>query len=341
MAAPHGATAPPRAPLGAPSAAWVEREGARGIGAAERLRAYRTFLDGARALKASHGSSALFESDVVAQARRAQEDLRALGGSSLRLTRHLEATGLLGDAFAAIRQALARGGPVSVHDLFMDVVEDSTGRQALGDLGLSEATVKAMGEAIRAADVTARADDAGVRVTSARLDRDVRLMPRPRREPPESPGDLLFGRLFDAAVAGWETPGPFPFDVSELPRARGGEPVVRDPLDAMLAASVAARLEMARHVRGLEDGGLATHAGRDPATAGFAALVFASIASTVAIIGATIKVTCAVSQQLGPGDFFCQIGDILLGLALILFAAAAVLAIISIVLQTAGSASSG
>jgi hypothetical protein len=98
---------------------------------------------------------------------------------------------------------------------------------------------------------------------------------------------------------------------------------------------------MARHVRGLEDGGLATHAGADPATAGFAALVLASVASTVAIIGATIKVTCAVSQQLGPGDFFCQIGDILLGLALILFAAAAVLAIISIILQTAGSASSG
>jgi hypothetical protein len=117
--------------------------------------------------------------------------------------------------------------------------------------------------------------------------------------------------------------------------------VTRDPLDGVLGAVIAGRREMARHVRKLEDTGLATYAGRDPATVGLAAVVLAGIASVATLAGAVIKVTCAASQSLTPSSPFCRIGDFLLAFGLLLFAAAAVLGVIALILQTAASASSG
>jgi hypothetical protein len=314
-------------------------EASRAISAGERLRAYRGFLAGARARKAQHGSSPLLEAEVLAQARDAQSDLRALGGSALRVVRHLEATGLLAGTLAAVRDALRTGERVSVDDVFADVVGDETARAALANLGLTEATLGAMGDVIAEANLTVEADGASVRVRSPRRDRDVRLASRPRGIPPGSPAALLFDRVFEAAVAQWEQPGWFPFDVFELRPDRPGEPPVSDPLDAVLGAAVASRLEMARHVRKIEDAGLAAYTGRDPASALTVAAIL-GIAGLVAVAaGGALLAICGLDPNSSPGSRICIAGDLLLAIGIILLVASFVSAVIGFILQTAASAS--
>jgi hypothetical protein len=330
---------PAARPLVPPNADWTGRTARRAMRAAEGVAAYRRFLQGARTHKGERGASPPLEREVLAQARQAQGDLRALSAGALRIARHLEATGLLGESFAAVQTALRRAGRVSVRDLFADIVEDETGRQALKDVGLSEATIQALSEIAAETDATIEADDPGLRVRSSQRGRDVRLVSRPRSGPATSPSQLLFGRLFDAAVDGWETPGHFPFDVTEPPPARKGAPATRDVLDVMLASSIGARLEAARHVRKLEDTGLAVHAGREPASLFTGAVVIGTAGAILIAAGGTIKVICAVSTDLGPGDRICQLGDFLIILGAAFLAAAVVLAVIGAIIQSAAAAS--
>jgi hypothetical protein len=316
---------------------WARSEAARAVQAAEALRAYRGFLDGAREHKAGRGTLPALEREVLAQARHAQAELRALSAASLRIARHLRGTGLLGDVLAATRAALKQAGRVSLADLLADVLDDPETAKAVSDLGMSHATLEAITAVVAGTDVTLEADDAGLRARSARAGRDVRLVGRAPAARPESPGGLIFGRLFDAALDRWETPGAFPFDVAEVRPARRGQPIVSDPLDAMLAAAVATRQEMARHVRKLEDTGLATYAGREPASLLTAAGIIGTVASVLLAVGGVLSLVCAAEGR--PGSSACIAGSFLLAIAFALLAAAAILAVLGFILQTAASAS--
>jgi hypothetical protein len=262
----------------------VGRDAGEGLDAAGRLHGYRQYLAQARASKASRGhdaaSAAAFEREVQAQGRAALTDARALSRSALAVTRQLWSVGALDDRLAATREAAVAAGPVDAVELW-ERATTPAGREVLRRAGFPDGLVQTTDEILRTLAARLTVDGSRLVVTAAADGRQVTgvVVTHPRSPRAATAGDLLTRGRFEALAAAAERGEPAYLEGVALDLAAGARAE-----ELVLHAAFGLWREGVRHARKLEDSGLATYQGGDPATAiiiigaiGLAALIASAI----------------------------------------------------------------
>jgi hypothetical protein len=310
---------PHLAPVHGPS---LREDLATALGSLDGLVGYQQFLADARAAKAKRKrASVAFERSVQVQARRALNDLDAFSGAALRAIQQVNQTDLWA---ATLDEAAAIAGAegVPLRDMWRDLTGTPQYRQALLDHGLSEVVLTRGDELM---------DKLEVRIVKAGTGLAVEGRPpgsqHPRRLPvsakrgtPRSVNDLLQRTQFDAIVDAFHNDG---LAYLELVPAPAG--TVAHPADLFGFAVVAARQRMAEHVRKLEDTGLATYAGEDPASILLAGLIIGLAAS---LAGLGILYLCDHEDEVIQPEWLCVVGKVLFAIGFELLAAMSLLAFI-------------
>jgi hypothetical protein len=254
---------------------------------AANLLAYQRYLGKARSWKAARkGASLGFEREVQAQATQALADAKALAAAVTVVTDHLEAAGKLDGVFDGLLATVKGARSTRVDELWSGLAADASARDMLRKQGLTDEMFAAMGTAF--GRLSGR-----LAVRSGRIVAELTVADR------DATVSAAIGRRRTARPRG----------VAELLGA--GEPDLATVVRGGAAASVAA---VAAHKRKLEDTGLATYTGRDPATLGVIAL-----AGLVAwIVGALLvdaycekKEPASTEPKSKAG---CGIGMLLMGL---------------------------
>jgi hypothetical protein len=223
-----------------------------------RLRAYYDFLTQARAYKASGAAAADgVAAQVLAQAHDALSDFRAVSTSALRVTGSLAQGGALSQLLQSFRQAVAAAGSVSTLDLWKQVTAPGPGRDAILALGIDDASFAMLDQSVSAVDVHVTADGNQLLVSGEMNGETVNgsLMTVPRPANPTSVADLLTRGRFDALSAAFQDGEPaYLQGVALVPDGAYAD-------DVALCGALTAYEEGLRHVRKLEDTGLATYTG--------------------------------------------------------------------------------
>ncbi len=116
------------------------QERAAAMQSVEGLLAYRRFLAGARAAKASRRRvSQSFERNVQKQSRQALSDMNALMSHALNMTGQVNQTALWHSVLKRSGAALERSGPTTVRDLWRDLRARPEAMSALRDFGIRQA----------------------------------------------------------------------------------------------------------------------------------------------------------------------------------------------------------
>ncbi|MBZ0278612.1 MAG: hypothetical protein K8I60_20865 [Anaerolineae bacterium] len=271
-----------------------------------QLVAYGKYLADARTYKAQQRSvSQAFEREVLAQARVTQSDMHTLFGSSLRLIKHMKNAGVIDHALRDFEKATQDAGGVQIGDLWNDIVNDPEARGALVDQGVT-------GEMLDIATGVIQQVDSRVVFEQAHLTVEVKLpgaehskrimMSRTTTRQPHSITALLRQGQFDRIVELFDQPNRMSLDIAPL---KHNAPIPAHEI--ALTGAVLAEQEMARHIRKLEDTGVAIYEGGEPNS--ILALILIGIVLTAILLS-----TC----EEDPDATSCKIGRILLVLGLIL-----------------------
>jgi hypothetical protein len=303
-------------PTTAVNTSAARRDAEDALGAAARLQEYRDYLTRARAAKARRGSTAAssIDREALAHGRRALADARTLSTSALALVRNLSHGGAFDAAAASWVRGVQATGPVRIADAWERLVASDDGPSAMRRAGVGESVLRALGEGVRAVDAHVSADGSRLVVEGTRDGRQVRgaleTAARPAR--PTGVMDLLtrgrFAALTDAVARGQ----PAYLDGVAPPRGdvRAEELVLFGALGVLRDGT--------RHVRKLEDAGLATYEGGAPGVV--AALL--AIGVVLFVIGAIVVIAECKEENPSTGDSgACGVGRVLqaLSAALLLY----------------------
>jgi len=293
--------------------AALHRDAQAGLDAAERLRGYGNFLEQARSIKAkSARAGGNVDREVYAQSLRALEDANTLAVSTLRAVRNMYHGGSLAGVTDTFRRSLQRSGPIAVVDIWAHATTSTRSRGVLERAGISEAMRAAFDATVRAADVRVSADAGRILVDGsaggAPIKTQMTTKPRPA---PSRITDLLFLGRFDALADAFESGEPAYLSGLALP---DDEP---RPEEVALAGVLATYHDMVRHVRKLEDIGLASYRGAGPVT------ILIIVAAALIVAGAIVGYEeCPAFTTLTEGSssdsLACGIAKALFSLGLLL-----------------------
>jgi hypothetical protein len=272
------------------------------IDGAKRLHAYRAFLARARSHKARDARN--MDRLALAGARQALSDNGAFAAAAARSLRALTISGALDDTAEELAVLAKSRGPLSGEELLKRLRADDC-RTCQAALGIEPELLDGLEDAIASfRPVLALVD--GEAVVRGVVNGKPQQLPAPastrRRPPPTRISELLArGRVLDLCDV---LERGEPAYLLGLPPAAGAP-----SLDELVMTDLlAGQAEAARHVRQLEDAGLATHAGGDPGTIAIISL----IALTIGVI--TMLVDCPdgqdVDQNLDEGGS-CAFGALL------------------------------
>lgn len=275
-----------------------------------RVRAYRSFLAGARAAKAA--GSVDIDAQVLARARHVRRQSQDLLEAGARTVRALH----LGGAVANLTDIIARSvksGPVALADLWSRL--DNSCESCVG-MGFDPDLLDEFRQAFGHADLALVESTDGPRVRGKfgerSIDLPIRATPRDSRLPANVPALLASGRLLALCDAIEDGEPAYLLGVG----CAADHPTVDE---AMMLDLLAGQREMIRHVRKLEDIGLSTRTGEDPATV-------ATIAIIIAVVGViTMLIECpdgtqSINDAANSDDAGCAAGAFLatLGIASLL-----------------------
>jgi hypothetical protein len=291
---------------------WLRTKTAEGLGIIEELSSYLSYLEGARDRKSrTPTTSAGFEREALAQARRAERNTRRLLGGSLGILKHLESAGFVDDALRHWTKQIEGRGKISFAEQWKELIESEKVVARFHKAGVSSHTLE-------------RLTEAATRLTRPIEARDGELIVRRPEGPPivlkrrtllrGTIADVLLINHFDAAAELFERTDVAPGAV--LGHSHADEEQHVDPLEAFLAVATRAQRRVTAHVRKLEDTGLAVYEGADPVDA---IIVIVAVAIVAAII---IGIVCEKTDA--EGDV-CDLVDSIAA-ALGFIAAAAVCA---------------
>jgi hypothetical protein len=281
----------------------LARDSAELLGALDRVRSYRAFLARARAAK-SDGRAVDIDREVLAGARVAQADAAVAAASGARVMRALHVGGAFTRLSGAMAESLRGSGPVKADDLWTQVRTDAC-RPCLEKYRVSDDMLDEFGDVLARTDLTIASDGAGVLVEGLIDGQRVRArmaVRAPAAGLPRDPIELLTAGRFVALCDALECAEPA-YLLGTGPRR---EPPSLE--DLLMRDALAGQRESIRHVRKLEDVGLATYSGGDPATV-------VAILLVVAIIGAIIvAVECDEEDQEPGGEpsTACMVGTLML-----------------------------
>jgi hypothetical protein len=279
---------------------------------ATSLLAYQNYLAQARRHKASRQSVSLeFEREIQAQARVALSEMQTLGGSGLRLIKHIKNAGMIGHILERWQDAVNVAGPVQAETIWDDMLADAETRRAFTSLGISDEILT------RVADLFAQLKpsvvlDQGqlsleVKVPGQTQVAQMRLI-NPNSRRPRTVSELLRQGQFDRLVELYDQPGGIKVDIATSRNIRPP-----DVSEAALVGAVLGMQELARHVRKLEDTGLAIYEGKDPAT-----ILIAAIIGGMLLVALGLYITGEFCDQDNPDSTACSIGWILFALGLLM-----------------------
>jgi hypothetical protein len=289
----------------------VRREARQGLEAAVRLDGYRRYLARARAHKASArrdaASTAAFEREVLAQGRASVSDAYALSRSALAVTRQLWSVGALDERLAATREAAASTGAVEVLELWERMTTPAA-REALRAAGFSDQLQETTDGIVRSLRARLSAEGPRLVVTATADGRALTgSVATVRAARPATAGELLSRGRFEELVAAVEGGEPAFLDGVSLD-SRAGAPGE----DLALLGALGVWREGVRHVRKLEDSGLATYAGGDPVTT---IIVIGAIGLAALIASAILSAFC--DEEEDPDSTACIAKDVLFVIAFI------------------------
>jgi hypothetical protein len=226
---------------------------------ADELLGYHRYRRSAGAFKARNkGASIAFEQSALAQSKSALRSAGSLSRSAMTVLQQATHTGWLHEVHSNFTAAVATSGEVQVADLWRQVRNDPAFATHLAQLGLG-------------ADVLSACDEHLATAQGSVVERNGALVMRQGSAPEIVLGGMPQGRprtvvdllqrggaaaLMDHVIAGRPGPGP-----------TLTVPADRIPVDAFVAAGIAlASKQVADHTRRMEDTGVATYEGNDPAT---------------------------------------------------------------------------
>ncbi len=287
--------------------AAVQRDLSAALENADALVSYQKYLADARRYKAKRKTvSQEFERAVQANARRALGDMNTLAGTALRLTHQMTQAGLWNRTVNEIATGLGATGPISAKELWQDLTANESQVAFLRQRGVTDNVMRAVAEAMEGIDATIvlhRGKPAvAVNAPGGRTKR-VRIGPMPTVLP-RSVTEFLRRARFEQVLAAFNDGNAAYLEVVPT-----DEDLEYQLADLVATAAVATRERLAEHVRKLEDTGLATYAGRDPATVG---IVFA-IGVALAVLGTAAQIECDQSDQ--EDEVLCATAFFLLNLA--------------------------
>jgi hypothetical protein len=262
--------------------------------AATDLLRYRDYLAVARAYKASGAGRANdIDTQVLFEARSALSRMQTLATSTLRVVGSLSRGGALDQMTASWRQAAEAAGTVSTLDLWKHATAINGNGDAMGRAGIDAAFFAALDDTLGTIDlrVSAAADRVVIagQLNGKAVDASLATTPLPRRA--ATVPDLLTRGRFAAISNALER---------REPAYLYGAPFAGNDLrveDVALYAALATNLEGIRHVRKLEDTGLATYVGSDPGSL----LIGLLIAGVVLMsLGVTFDILFCAHQQPAP-----------------------------------------
>jgi hypothetical protein len=287
----------------------------------DSLGSYRDYLVAARAEKARRkGVSLAFEAAVQAQARQALRDTEALGGAALRVAQQMHHSRLWDQVLDKAVAGVKASGPVSAQDLWAHLRGSDASMATLRSHGLTADMESALNEAIGSFEATLslRSGKPGFDVKVPGQGRSRRIpLGRTPTGSPTSVADLLRLSEFDRVVAAFTEGRTASLDI-----VASDTEIEYHLADLAALAAVAGHQRVVEHVRKLEDTGLATYSGEDPATA---VAVLAVIAAVSYGVGVVLAQECEKSGD----DVACFAAGFLLIIAAEGFAALAILAFVS------------
>jgi hypothetical protein len=295
---------------GAVNQASILSDAKEGLRSIETLRGYREFLSRARTSKAeAAGASVAFEHEVLSEARRAKEDARVLSTKALRVARHLKNAGLADAALQSWKNGVEAVGTVQLNDVLTDLLQ-GTRLTALQAAGLSRGAIEDIAGAVEQLQPVLLVRHGMMCLQTNRQDEEISISRRPPSGRAKTLNDLLFGNKFDAVADVFHQPSRVLADV--LPTGmRSAGAGTTDPLEALLSGATLVVRDFHRHVRKLEDTGLATHHGAEGVTIALIALLVAALA--LVLIGGIL--------MCDEDDAECMAGALLLMLGMLLFGA--------------------
>lgn len=292
------------------------QERAAAMQSVEGLLAYRRFLAGARAMKASRRRvSQSFERHVQKQSRQALSDMNALMNNALSITGQVNHTALWDSVLKRSGAALERSGPTTMQDLWRDLRGRPEAMSALRDFGITESMVSLSDDLVARADVTISANYGHVEfsaATGAGHQRHTIKLQSGRAK--AASVSELFGRpSFDQMAAAFAREDDVFVSGPASPSARC------EPGEVLAVGAFVSRQMLVDHVRKLEDMGLATYAGEEPTTL----VIIIALGLLFALVGYMIRSACDTDPEnlsTPPlSDFVCDLGDFLfvIGIAMI------------------------
>jgi hypothetical protein len=275
---------------------------------ASSLLGYQNYLTQARAWKAARKSVPLsFEREVQAQAKEALADARELAAGTLRTTKHLKQAGELDCMLDTWIAGVKASGPVQVQDLWSDLEDDPEARQVLRDEGLTDELWTAISENIKKVE-------GRLFLQGGKLAGEVKVAGQDRARTvvfahsstgmPRTVSELLRRGQFERMVEQFGRAGVLPMGLDVV----AGEAREVEIADVVLSGAVLSVQMTAQHKRKLEDTGLATYAGNEPAT-------------ILLLGGLLLIVTGLIISGLSCGDNdhenLCTLGKVLMILGLL------------------------
>jgi hypothetical protein len=231
---------------------------------ASSLLGYQNYLTEARAWKATRKSvPRSFEREVQTYANQALVDVSDFATATLRMTRHFKQAGELDRMLSSWVAAVQASGPVQVQDLWSDIVNASEARQMLRDEGLTDKLFAAVDEIMKKVEGKFLVEDGKLEIAfnmAEQAGTQRVVMKQSDSRMPKTLPELLRRGQFEQIVARFERGEMQAFTVVAGP----AQDFQLDEL--MMAGAILSVQSIAQHKRKLEDTGLATYTGHEPAT---------------------------------------------------------------------------
>ncbi len=255
---------------------WLRTRVAESLGVIEELSGYLSLLEAARDQKAKMPeTSAGFEREVLANARRAERNTRRLLGGTLSILTHLKTAGFMDHALKRCATEMEKRGKLSFAEYWRELAGDEQTTARFHRAGISARTLDQLSDAATRMMQTIEFRDGNLTVLT---DSGLPVVIKSRSLLGGTITDALFVNQFEAAAEQFERTDVLVGDV--LARSHADEHENIDPYQAFLGMSLSVQRRVTEHVRKLEDTGLAVYEGNDPVDALFiigAILIVAAI----------------------------------------------------------------
>ena len=259
----------------------------------ESLRCYRDYLAAARAEKARRkGVSMSFERAVQEQARNARKDVESFAGAMLRLIQQYNQTKIWDQMLDKAAVGIRASGPVNARELWRGLRDNDAWMSRLRESGVSSEMEGVLDDTLESMNATVSLRRGKpiveVLVPGQRQARRFHLA----RTGSQRTGSIIellqrsdFDRVVEAFTQGNATrldlvtaPGDFQYELADI----------------AAVGAIAGHQLAVEHVRKLEDTGLATYTGRDPATFLAVLLVVAAISW---VAGSILALACQETED--------------------------------------------